>query len=324
MGLRRGCSIEEVIGHFMSRSESPDKEKSDFAKNIEKLIEGKDLSVDDVLQLIEDQLDDESQRQIKAMLEKGYSKQDVINHLLKNQKTSEEKERENARKLMSLFDDQEMSEQEKIMMLEKQLNNEDKAQMEEMLRRGCSIEEVIGHFMSRSESPDKEKSDFAKNIEKLIEGKELSVDDVLQLIEDQLDDESKKKMEEMLQKGYTKQDVVNRFMKNAKTKEEQMRETADKIKALMNDENMSEENKLEILRNQLSKEDLAQMEKMLKSGCSMQEVIDHFVNRGNESDTEEKTEFQAKMEEMMEGNLSNSEVLGLIKGQLDEQDRAEM
>merc|ERR1712228_1125847 len=324
MGLRRGCSIEEVIGHFMSRSESPDKEKSDFAKNIEKLIEGKDLSVDDVLQLIEDQLDDESQRQIKAMLEKGYSKQDVINHLLKNQKTSEEKERENARKLMSLFDDQEMSEQEKIMMLEKQLNNEDKAQMEEMLRRGCSIEEVIGHFMSRSESPDKEKSDFAKNIEKLIEGKDLSVDDVLQLIEDQLDDESKKKMEEMLQKGYTKQDVVNHFMKNAKTKEEQMRETADKIKALMNDENMSEEHKLEMLRNQLSKEDLAQMEELLRDGGSLQDVMKTIL-KSKSTDSIVENELSTMVQKAMaEGNLSNSEVLGLIKGQLDEQDRAEM
>merc|ERR1719268_184031 len=239
---------------------------------MEEMMEGKNMNEDEILALMRSQVDDDTKAEIKAMLEKGYSKQDVINHLLKNQKTSEEKERENARKLMSLFDDQEMSEQEKIMMLEKQLNNEDKAQMEEMLRRGCSIEEVIGHFMSRSESPDKEKSDFAKNIEKLIEGKNLSVDDVLQLIEGQLDDESKQKMEEMLNKGYTKQDVINHFMKNAKTKEEQMRETADKIKALMNDENMSEQNKLEILRNQLSKEDLAQMEEMLKDGGSLEDL----------------------------------------------------
>ena len=61
-------------------------------------------------------------------------------------------------------------------------------------------------------------------------------------------------MDEMLSKGYTKQDVINYFLRNAKTKEEQMRETADKIKALMNDENLTEENKLEFLRNQLSKE----------------------------------------------------------------------
>merc|ERR1711915_255466 len=276
--LKSGCSMQEVIDHFVNRgNESDTEEKTEFQAKMEEMMEGKNMNEDEILALMRSQVDDDTKAEIKAMLEKGYSKQDVINHLLKNQKTSEEKERENARKLMSLFDDQEMSEQEKIMMLEKQLSKEDLAQMEEMLRRGCSIEEVIGHFMSRSESPDKEKSDFAKNIEKLIEGKDLSVDDVLQLIEDHLDDESKKKMEEMLQKGYTKQDVVNHFMKNAKTKEEQMRETADKIKALMNDENMSEENKLEILRNQLSKEDLAQMEEMLKDGGSLEDVMQQIL-----------------------------------------------
>merc|ERR1712142_835038 len=197
--LKSGCSMQEVIDHFVNRgNESDTEEKTEFQAKMEEMMEGKNLNEDEILALMRSQVDDDTKAEIKAMLEKGYSKQDVINHLLKNQKTSEEKERENARKLMSLFDDQEMSEQEKINLLEKQLNNEDKAQMEEMLKRGCSIEEVIGHFMTRSQSPDKEKSSFAKNIEKMIEGKDLSEDDVLQLIGGQLDDESKQKMEEML------------------------------------------------------------------------------------------------------------------------------
>jgi len=323
--LKSGCSMQEVIDHFVNRgNESDTEEKTEFQAKMEEMMEGKNMNEDEILALMRSQVDDDTKAEIKAMLEKGYSKQDVINHLLKNQKTSEEKERENARKLMSLFDDQEMSEQEKIMMLEKQLNNEDKAQMEEMLRRGCSIEEVIGHFMSRSESPDKEKSDFAKNIEKLIEGKDLSVDDVLQLIEDQLDDESKKKMEEMLQKGYTKQDVVNHFMKNAKTKEEQMRETADKIKALMNDENMSEENKLEILRNQLSKEDLAQMEEMLKDGGSLEDVMQQIL-KSKSTESLVESELSKIVHQMMgDKNLSNEEILNLIKDQIDEKSKEEM
>eukprot|EP00091_Calanus_sinicus_P022494 TRINITY_DN7144_c0_g2_i2.p1 TRINITY_DN7144_c0_g2~~TRINITY_DN7144_c0_g2_i2.p1 ORF type:complete len:337 (+),score=121.84 TRINITY_DN7144_c0_g2_i2:112-1011(+) len=190
--LKNGCSMQEVIDHFLNRgNESDSEEKTAFQTRMEEMMDGKNLNEDEILALMRSQVDDETKAEIKAMLEKGYTKQDVINHLLKNQKTNEEKDRENARKLISLFDDQEMSEQEKINLLEKQLNNEDKAQMEEMLRRGCTIEEVIGHFMSRSDSPDREKSNFAKNIEKLIEGKNLSEDDVLQLIEGQLDDEYK-------------------------------------------------------------------------------------------------------------------------------------
>ena len=91
----------------------------------------------------------------------------------------------------------------------------------------------------------------------------------------------------MLKKGYTKQDVINHFMRTAKTKEEQMQETADKIKALMNDENMSEQNKLEILRNQLSKEDLEQMEEMLRDGGSLEDVMQQMLkSKSTESLTE--------------------------------------
>jgi len=323
--LKSGCSMQEVIEHFLNRgNESDSEEKTEFQTRMEEMMEGKNLNEDEILALMRSQVDDETKAEIKAMLDKGYTKQDVINHLLKNQKTSEEKDRESARKLMSLFDDQQMSEQEKINMLEKQLNNEDKAQMEEMLKRGCSIEEVIGHFMTRSQSPAKEKSSFAKNIEKMIEGKDLSEDDVLQLIEGQLDDESKQKMEEMLKKGYTKQDVINHFMKNAKTKEEQMRETADKIKALMNDENMSEQNKLEILRNQLSKEDLAQMEEMLKDGGSLEDVMQQML-KSKSTESLAESELSKIVHQMMgDKELSNKEILNLIRDQIDEKARDEM
>ena len=325
--LKNGCSVQEVIDHFINRGQDTtetDSDKTEFQAKIEELLEGKNLSDDEILALMRSQVDDETKAEIKAMLEKGYSKKDVINHLMKNVKTNEEKERENAKKLHALFDDQDMSDEDKICMLEKQLNNEDKAQMEEMLRRGCSIEEVIGHFMSRSDSPEREKSKFAQTIAKMMEGRDMSEDELLQIIEEQLDDESKKKMEEMLGKGYTKQDVINYFLKNAKTKEEQMRETADKIKALMNDDNMTEENKLEILRNQLSKEDLAQMEEMLKDGGSLEDVMQQML-KSKSTESLEETQLSKIVHQMMgDRTLSNSEILELIKDQIDDAAREEL
>lgn len=325
--LKNGCSVQEVIDHFVNRGNNENEvysEKTEFQSKIEELLEGKNLSEDEILALMRSQVDDETKAEMKAMLEKGYSKKDVINFLMKNVKTNEEKEKENAKKLMALFDDQEMSDEDKITMLEKQLNNEDQAQMAEMLRRGCSIEEVIGHFMSRSQSPSREKSKFAQSMEKMMEGKHLSVDEILQMIEDQLDDESRQKMDEMLNKGYTKQDVINYFMRNAKTKEEQMRETADKIKALMNDENMTEENKLEILRNQLSKEDLAQMEEMLKDGGSLEDVMQQML-KSKSTESLAETELSKVIHQMMGDNtLTNSEILDLIRDQIDEASREEL
>ena len=327
--LKSGCSMQEVMDHFMNRGvEEPTDEKTAFQKKMEQMLEGKNLNEDEVLALMRSQVDEETKKEIAAMLAKGYSKQDVINHLMKNIKTDEEKDREAVKKLEALFNDQDMSEEEKVSMLGKQLNSEDQAQMEEMLKNGCSIEEVMGHFMSRK-SPEKEKSKFAQNIEKLIGGKDLSPDAILDIISEQLDDEQRQKMEEMLSKGYTKQDVINHFMRTAKTKEEQMQETADKIKALMNDENMSEENKLEMLRNQLSKEDLAQMEELLRDGGSLEDVMQTIL-KSKSTDSiasgQESPSALANMVKKLSGGreLSSDEMLNLIGEQMTEEGRKAM
>merc|ERR1711962_1578247 len=323
--LKSGCSMQEVIDHFVNRGyESDSDEKTEFQLKMEEMLDGKHLNEDEILALMRSQVDDETKAEIKAMLEKGYTKQDVINHLMKTIKTDDEKDREATRKLIALFDDQNMGEEEKIALLEKQLNDEDKAQMQEMLKLGCTIEEVIGHFMSRSQSPDKEKSNFAKKIDQLIEGKNLTVDQVLDVIAEQLDDEQRQKMEDMLNKGYTKQDVVNHFLRTAKTKEEQMQETADKIKALMSDESMSDSSKLEMLRNQLSKEDLAQMEEMLRDGGSLEDVMQQILKSKSTESLAESDLSSIVHKAMAEGNMSNEMVLDLIKSQLDEHDQKEM
>ena len=324
--LASGCSMQEVIDHFMNRGKEDivSDVKTEFQTKMEEMLAGKCLNDDEVLALMRSQLDDKAKEEIKEMLAKGYSKKDIINHLMKNTKTVEEKRREDEQRLSNLFEDQNMSEEEKLAMLQKQLSVEDRAQMEEMLKKGCSIEEVIGHFMTRSRSPEKEKTAFAKDIEKLSGGKEMSEDQLLELISENLDKESREKMAEMLSKGYSKQDVINHFMKNAKTKEEQMKETAEKIKALMKDETMTDKDKLEILRNQLSKEDLAQMEMLLKDGGSVDDAMSQILkSKSTESLTE--TELCRAVNQLIDGrSLSSEEILDIIKGQIDEDAKKEM
>ena len=193
--LKSGCSLQEVIDHFLNRgakdSTSMETETTEFQLRINALTEGKNLSDEEILAIMRSQVDEKAKSEIKEMLAKGYSHRDIINHLLKTTKTAEEKQKENSQQLSKLFEDNDMSEEEKVNMLEKQLCVEDKLQMEEMLRKGCSIEEVIGHFMSRSKSPEGSKTEFAKSIEQMLKGKDLSPDEVLQLISEQLDNDSK-------------------------------------------------------------------------------------------------------------------------------------
>jgi len=325
--LASGCSMQEVIDHFLNRGKEEEKEqevKTDFQEKMEQMMEGKALNDDEMLAMMRGQLDDAGKDQIKEMLAKGYSKKDIINHLMRNTKTVDEKQRELTEKLRNMFDDQDISEDEKQTMLEKQLSSAEKVQMEEMLKNGCSLEEVIGHFMNRSMSPNGEKTAFAMDIENMMQGKEMSEDGVLKLIADNLDKESLEKMSEMLSKGYSKQDVINHFLKNAKTKEEQMNETAEKIKALISDESMTDKDKLEILRNQLSKEDVAQMEMLLKDGGSVDDVMNQILkSRSTESVTE--CELSKVVNHLIAGkSVSKSEILNIIRGHIDDEAKKEM
>merc|ERR1711990_902573 len=128
MEEKKDMSPEEVVN--MLREELGEEDK----KQMEQMLKGKNLNEDEVLALMRSQVDEETKKEMAAMLAKGYSKQDVINHLMKNMKTDEEKDREAVKKLEALFNDQDMSEEEKVSMLGKQLNSEDQAQMEEMLK----------------------------------------------------------------------------------------------------------------------------------------------------------------------------------------------
>merc|ERR1711892_1312898 len=112
--LHNGCSIQEVIDHFLNRGVEDEREdKTDFQTKIEEMLDGKNLNDDEILALMRSQVDDATKLEIKAMLEKGYSKQDVIKHLLRNTKTEEEQQNDQARRLTTLFENQEMSEEEK-------------------------------------------------------------------------------------------------------------------------------------------------------------------------------------------------------------------
>merc|ERR1712098_792897 len=79
---------------------------------------------------------------------------------------------------------------------------------------------------------------------------------------------------------------------SSKTEDEEQRAVAEKLKNIMT-ESMSEEEIKQILSSELSGKDKKKMDEMLKQGFSMEEVLDHFQNRGSEN--EAKTELARKI-----------------------------
>merc|ERR1719167_1609517 len=132
------------------------------------------------------------------------------------------------------------------------LSDKDKAQMEQMLKQGCSMEEVIEHFSNRGMEPSGivGDSDLAVAVRKISEGKNLTPDQMLSLIGEQLSEEGKRSMQDMLSKGCSKEDVIQHFITKGKTKLEEQREISEQLQAMLGDiTNPSE--KLDAMRSVL-------------------------------------------------------------------------
>merc|ERR1711970_218462 len=300
-------------------------------KKMEKLLEGKeDLSDDEVLELMKNELGAESQKKMEELLKQGHSKKDVVKMMMQVGKSQEEETRDTAETMKHIMTSKKknikMSQDELKQMLDERLDDESKAKMQEMLKSGVPLKDVLGHFAKQCDPPEEKLTEMEKKMQLMTEGRELSNYQIYELMKEQMDAESRKKMEEMVKSGCPLEEVIEHFMKKGKTKEQAQNEKSEELRQKMEGQkDMSQEEIIDMLKSELGSEDKAQLEKMLKSGCSMQEVIEHFLNRGNESDSEEKTEFQTRMEEMMEGkNLNEDEILALMRSQVDDETKAEI
>merc|ERR1712083_513356 len=194
----------------------------------------------------------------------------------------------------------------------------DKAQMEQMLKQGCSMEEVVAHFSNRAMSNEKD-TEFALKVKKLSSGKALSTD--LSLIQDQLSDGGKASLADMLKKGYSKEDVIAHFMKNGKTEQEEQRETAKKLSLLIDVDNMTNDEMVSLMNEQLSPKDKILMEAMIKEGKSIKDIVKHFIDRVEPVESE----LSVKIKKLSAGKkLSNEDMVSLLKDQLGDESRAEM
>jgi hypothetical protein len=83
-----------------------------------------------------------------------------------------------------------------------------KAEMEEMLRQGYSMQEVLDHFMKHGRTEEEEQKALAQRLQ--VGGK----------------------LYWMLRQGYSLQEVLNHFMKHGRTEEEEQKALAQRLQVL--------------------------------------------------------------------------------------------
>merc|ERR1711962_1553312 len=139
--------------------------KNDFGRKIFELTKGSKLTRREIIMLMKNHLDSESCAKMEDMIKKCYPLEDIIDYFLKYGKTPEQAlkektlqkeymKKEASRKIRKMVDGNNLSNEEILAILKLQMGDEDKMQLEQMLKNGCSASEIIEHFMHRDVSDD--------------------------------------------------------------------------------------------------------------------------------------------------------------------------
>merc|ERR1711915_820908 len=135
-------------------------------------------------------------------------------------------------------------------------------EMEEMLKRGCSLNEIIDNFLHKpSELEHKEEeTEFAKRIKQLMGDQILDPEQMLSLIKSELDPNSQCQLEEMLRCGCSKNEVIQHFMNREKNKKGQKRnEFGRKIYELTKGKKLTKKELIMLMKNHLDQDSPARM-----------------------------------------------------------------
>merc|ERR1711936_718103 len=264
----------------------------------------------ELVMLMKNHLAHDSLVAMEEMLKKGYPVEDVIDYFLKFGKTPQEalwaktlmkekEKKEAAKKLREQIEGSNLSNDEILAILQLSMGDEDRAQLDLMLKRGCSAQEIIEHFMNRDVSDEEtEKTLFQKKMDELMGGKNLDSDQVLDLMMNELDGESVIQMNQMLKKGYTKEDVIKYFMKHGDDRNDFVNE----MKKLAGDKDMSKDEILDLMKSKLGVMSQRKMEDMIREGYSAEEIIQHLMTHGKTQE-QETSIFTRRMSILLEGPL---------------------
>merc|ERR1719312_2098649 len=338
--LKRGLTMDQIINHFMnggmdegSSNEIPTKEemnkkmRENLKSKLQNLINDPNATTEDVFKAMRNNLSKEEQAKIDEMLKLGMSMDEIVKHFMSggmdDDKEAKQKAKEELKtKLKELMNDPNASTEDVFNIMKSQLGAEDQKKIEEMLKKGMTMDQIINHFMKGGMDEVQEETEFTKKMKELIGGKNLSEEEMLELMKSQLGEGSKAELEAMLAQGFSLQEVMDHFMKHGKTDEEEQRELQEKLEKMMNDPNANSEDVFNALRNQLGAADQAKIDELLKSGMTMDQIVKQFMEGGMEN---VKDDIKAKLENMInDPNASTEDVFKALRNQLGAADQAKI
>ena len=230
----------------------------------------------------------------------------VLEHFLQNGKTrkQEQKEAQAAKaeveramleETKRIMQDKNISDEESLQMLKGQLSEDAKLQLEAMLADGKSMMEIMDHFLA---------VDPEVKLLKLMKRTDLSTEEKLELILNSLNEEQRQEVKKMILSGLTPEEVLEQLSKQVEAKQ--------RVKNILTNSSLTTEEKLNFLRDEMSANNLKEVEEMMKQGMSLVDAVNAVINR------ERKKEAAARVATILADiNLTTEEKLNMLLAQGD-------
>ena len=164
--LRRGCSLNEIIDNFLHKPSElePSEEETEFAKRIKQLMGDKCLDSEQMIKLIRSELDTTAAAQLDEMLRCGCSHDEVIQHFMNRERNKKgQKRNEFGRKMYELTKGKKLTKKELICLMKNYLDDSSVQKMEDMLKKGYPLEDVIDYFLKHGKTPEQPQSEHAQH-----------------------------------------------------------------------------------------------------------------------------------------------------------------
>ena len=287
-------SQDEVVQYFLEKGQLRNMSLHD---RMQQLLGGENMSEDDKLSLLRQQLGPKSREQLEEMLGQGLSIQDILKHFGENGKSAEEESEELRVKIEKLLSEGNLSSDEVLSALAADLTLREMQTLNELIQKGLTTEQILKEIMKIKEKE-----------------REFSEQEQMELLKNQLGEKAKEELEKMLQKGHSVSDVIKYFMSPGNVGSSESLDFENTILNILRREDLSEKEKLDVIISKLNETEKKILEAMLNEGKSLEEIIKRLFEKQNSNS--EQTSNKNVTDILNNSTLSIEEKFELLKGNM--------
>ena len=280
---------------------------TDVELKVMEMLRDRDVTAEDIIEVFRKILTEENIDQMERMISDSSKNSDeIVTHFfqkgqLRNMSLQE--------KMKQLIGRENVSDQEMLRHLRSQLGPKSKEQLERMLQKGASVSDIVKYFLENGKTADQENEELRQKMKKILSEGNLSPELVLSALEMNLTEAEKLKLNELIQRGLTTDEILKELMKGKESGKER---------------EISETEQLALLRNQLGDKSKEELEKMLEEGHSLSEVIKYFMSPGPPG-TAQSQDFETYLRNILQReDLSEQEKIDVIFSKLNTTERKQL